>query len=516
MHRIVIDRNHELHVHNESFSVYVSGLRLFRFNVKSRMPVVGNDDSDEKLTLVEKGEAKVVWIGTGGAFEKKEYTLRVIDKGFVFTTKVTGCGAVDRIEYFRGGADSVGSPYAVSGYSLAAPGRNGSVCAVYSTEENPVGAEPFDACFPPYVFSFCNDYNDDWCGIGVTTRGGNQNYRSFVFNAPESGQKENGCWFTLPLGGCTEIGGEWKAPTIWCGFSKAPSSVYGAYAEWSFSHYGFKKRISSESTPDWWSTSVFSDCGENGETHNDSENHYGLLREKLDSVKIVPGIIVTDGKGKNLGGFVDGCHSRGAHVLLRIKFGAADGLPEDECIVENGICISADPTNPKYLERLKKTIHTMLTADEGGLDCDGFKVDFAEIAPVSCGAVTFEKGVAGLELMHLMLGAVYEFAKAEKHDALIISGSTHPYLAEFCDMLYLPAGNPSLHNPISSMKNGAEVAKAVMPGIIIDTGGFSAATAYEQLRIFEAAAENGVPGMHFFPDFFTEKEWVRVREIFNG
>ena len=56
MHRIIIDRNHELHIHNSSFSVYSNGLRLFRFFVKSTMPVDGNDDSGETVKLIEKGE----------------------------------------------------------------------------------------------------------------------------------------------------------------------------------------------------------------------------------------------------------------------------------------------------------------------------------------------------------------------------------------------------------------------------------------------------------------------------
>lgn len=539
MHRIVIDRIHELHVHNDSFSVYVSGLRLFRFKVKSRIPVDGNGDEDETVNLIEKGEAKAVWIGTGGAFDKKEYTVRVIDKGFVFTTKIFGNGTPDRIEYFRGERTSTGSRFTASGYMLPNCQRDNEASAVCLVDEVPAVIEPLRACPPPFVFPFCNDYNDDWCGIGVTTRAGNQNYQRFIFNAPENGWKENGCWFTLPLGGYTEVSGEWKAPTIWCGFAKDAMSVFGAYAEWSYSHYGFKKNIPSENTPDWWKSPIFCGWGEqcatrDRENGNDApsyadERHYELFCGKLNSLGLDPGIIIIDDKWQkeygtltpdtdkwsDLRAFVEHRHAENKRVLLWIKCWDTEGLPDDECIFVDGRRFSADPTNPKYLERLKKAVHTLLSADDGCFNCDGFKVDYMDNHPRTGGAVTYEKGVAGLELMHRLFGAIYKFAKEAKPDALINSSSAHPYLAEFCDQFRLHDYTSRLHNPLSSMRFRASFAGAVMPGILIDTDGFSAKTSYEQMRIYESAAEIGIPDMYFFPEFFTEKEWNRVREIFK-
>lgn len=540
MHRIVIDKTHELHVHNESFSVYVSGLRLFRFNVKSRMPADGNDDTDETVTLAEKSEGKAVWYGVGGAFDKKEYTVRVIDRGFVFTTKVFGKGVPTEIQYFRGGRDSIGSHFAASAYMLPGAQRDNEASAVKLTDEVPAVIEPLRACPPPLVFPFCNDYNDDWCGVGVTTRAGNHNFQRLFFNAPRNGWKENGCWFTLPLGGYTEINGEWKAPTVWCGFAPDALTVIGRWSEWSYSHYGFKKNISGEKAPKWWNSPIFCGWGEqcavrdreNGQEAADyaDEKHYEGFCEKLKELGLEPGVIIIDDKWQkeygtlepdtakwnDLRAFVDRRHKEGKHVLLWLKCWSAEGLPDDECIFLNGKRFSADPTNPKYLARLKAAIHKLLSSDEGCFDCDGFKVDFMDNHPREGGAVTFEKGVAGIELMRRLFGAIYEFAKAAKPDALINASSMHPYLAEFCDQFRLHDYNPELRNPLSSMRFRADLAKTVMPDILIDTDGFSGKTAYEQMRIFETAADIGVPDMYFFPESLTENDRKRMREIFKA
>ena len=539
MHRIIIDRTHELHVHNESFSVYVSGLRLFRFYVKNRMPTADSDDLGERVGLVEKSEAKAVWHGIGGAFDKKEYTVRVVDRGVVFTTKVFGSGVPDRIEYFRGGEGSIGSHFAASGYMLPNCQRDNKMSAVKLTDDVPAVIEPLRACPPPLVFPFCNDYNDDWCGLGVTTRAGNHNFQRLFFNAPKNGWKENGCWFTLPLGGYTEVKGEWKAPTMWCGFAPDAMSVFSMYSEWCRSHYGFKKNFSAEDAPVWWSKPIFCGWGEQcavrdregGREAGDyaDEAHYEAFCKKLDELGLNPGTVIIDDKWQeqygtlvpdkskwsDLRAFAERRHAEGRRVLLWLRCWNAEGLPDDECIFLNGERFSADPTNPKYLARLKKAIHTLLSPDEGCFNCDGFKVDFMDNHPREGGAVTYEKGVAGLELMHRLFGAIYVYAKEAKPDALINSSTMHPYLSEFCDQFRIHDYTPEMRNPLSSMRYRTALAKAVMPGILVDTDGFSAKTAYEQLRIFETAAEIGVPDMYFFPEFFTDREWNVMREIFK-
>lgn len=539
MHRIIIDRNHELHIHNSSFSVYSNGLRLFRFFVKSTMPVDGNDDSGETVKLIEKGESKAIWFGTGGAFDKKEYTVRVIDKGFVFTTKITGSGTPDRIEYFSGPKGSVGSHFAVSGFMLPGAQSDNEKSALKLIEGTAGVIEPLRECPPPYCFPFCNDYNDEWCGIGVTTRAGNQNYQRFIFDAPRNGWKENGCRFVLPLGGYTEIKDEWKAPTIWCGFAGDAYSVWREYSEWSYSHYGFKKNIPAENAPSWWSEPIFCGWGEQCATRDREgtdnapdyadEAHYELFCKKINSLGIDPGIIIIDDKWQkqygtlapdtdrwsDLRSFADRRHAEGRRVLLWIKCWSPEGLPDDECIFVNGERFSADPTNPKYLARLKKAVYNLLSSDEGCCNCDGFKVDFMDNHPRMGGAVTYEKGVAGLELMHRLFGAIYKYAKLAKPDALINASSCHPYLSEFCDQFRIHDFDPFLRNPISAMSYRAKTAQAVMPGVLIDTDGFSARTAYEQMRIFEAARKTGVPDLYFFPEFFTEKDWEKMRTIFK-
>ncbi len=539
MHRIIIDRTHELHIHNESFSIYVSGLRLFRFFVKNRMPTADNNDTDEKIELIEKSDAKAVWHGKGGAFDKKEYTVRVVERGFVFTTKVFGNGTPDRIEYFRGGKGSIGSHFSASGYMLPNCQRDDASSAVKLIDETPAVLEPLRACPPPFVFPFCNDFNDDWCGIGVTTGEGNHNFQSFSFEAPSNGWYENGCWFALPLDGYTEIKNEWKTPTIWCGFAPNAMSVIEKYSAWYHLHYGFKRNLRNEDAPEWWSKPIFCGWGEQYDMWNPNgggvpsdyadEAHYESFCQKLDALGLDPGTIIIDDKWQaqygtlvpdknkwnDLRAFVERRHSEDRRVLLWLRCWSDEGLPDDECIFLDGKRFAADPTNPKYLARLKKAIHMLLSSDDGCYNCDGFKVDFMDNHPRRGGAVTYEKGVAGLELMRRLFGAIYKFAKEAKPDALINTSTMHPFFSEFCDQYRIHDYGAELRNPLSSMRFRTELAKAVMPGVIVDTDGFSARTPYEQVRIFETQAEIGVPDIYRFPVFFTEKEWARVREIFK-
>ena len=86
--------------------------------------------------------------------------------------------------------------------------------------------------------------------------------------------------------------------------------------------------------------------------------------------------------------------------------------------------MAADPTSPKYQERLKRTIYKLLSSEDGCYNCDGFKIDFANCLPVGVPVQAHEPGVYGVEMIRRLFQIIFDETKKVKPDALIKLGST--------------------------------------------------------------------------------------------
>jgi len=125
--------------------------------------------------------------------------------------------------------------------------------------------------------------------------------------------------------------------------------------------------------------------------------------------------------------------------------------------------LAADATNPQYQARLREAVRRMLSPE--GYDADGFKIDFTARIPSGPNLKTYG-GTWGLELMKLYLGIIYDEAKQTKPDALVITHTPHPYLADVTDMIRL---NDMNRDVLRAMEMRARVVRIACPEALIDT-----------------------------------------------
>ncbi len=526
---IKVSGSNELHIHNDRFSVYTGGLRLFLFYLACPISLPDAADEDSAPELVSSQDNIFVWRVNSTVWQKKEYRLVVRDGAFLFTVSVEGKGAPVSVEYFRSR-----SLYNAAGYTLFNLHEYDHDRAVRLMCDEPAVLQPQRAAPPPFVFPFFNDYNDTVTGLGVVARRGEHNFRRFELHAPKNGWRENTCWFTLPLEGYTAIDGRWESPAVFGCFGESDMDVLNQYSLWQYKHRDFTRRTAMDATPDWWRAPIFcgwgSQCdledaaGGNARDYADQKTYEGLS-DRLDELGLEPGAVIIDdkwqkdygtltpdpAKWRSLRQFADDQHGKGRKVLLWFKCWDCAGLPEDECILAEGKPIAADPTNPKYLARLKNAIYRLLSEDADCCACDGFKVDFMDCDPHAPGMRTWQQGVYGVELMKCLFEAIYQFAKEAKPDALLNVTTLHPYFAGNCDQFRIHDYDAFVRSPLSTMRFRAEMAQAVMPGVIVDTDGMRGRTKYETLRILLEQPAVGVPDLYYFPREFTEEDWEALR-----
>ena len=530
---IKVSGSNELHIHNDRFSIYTGGLRLFLFYLACPVSLPDAPDEDSAPELVSSQDNIFVWRVKSTVWEKKEYRLVVRDGAFIFTVTVEGQGAPVSVEYFRSR-----SLFNAAGYTLFNMREFDHERSKRLMCDEPAVLEPLRAAPPPFLFPFFNDYNDTVTGLGIVARRGEHNFLRFELHAPKEGWKENHCWFTLPLEGYTEIDGRWESPAVLGCFGESDLDVLRQYSLWQYKHRDFTRRTAQDATPDWWRAPIFcgwgAQCGLRDAGYGDARDHanqktYESFSDRLDALGLEPGVIIIDdkwqkeygtltpdpAKWRSLREFVDDQHDKGRKVLLWFKCWDCEGLPSDECIRSEGTPVSADPTNPKYLARLKHAVCRLLSEDADCCACDGFKVDFMDCVPRAAGLEIYQKGVYGVELMKCLFEAVYQFAKDAKPDALINMSALHPYFAGNCDQFRLHDYDAFVRSPLSTMRFRAETADAVMPGVIVDTDGFRGRTGYETLRILLEQPSVGVPDLYYFPEDFTEEDWDAVRNAWR-
>ena len=105
-----------------------------------------------------------------------------------------------------------------------------------------------------------------------------------------------------------------------------------------------------------------------------------------------------ENKWPDLRGFVDNEHRKGRRVLLWFKMWNNEGLDESECVMDLCRPVAADPTSPRYRDRVKKMMYRLLSDDADCYNCDGFKIDFANCMPLG-ETVESSGGKYGVELL---------------------------------------------------------------------------------------------------------------------
>lgn len=445
------------------------------------------DESGSEIVLTQSAKSSI--------WQEKIYRIRCYETRLTYEIDIKGQGNITEVHYF-GGYYS-GNVRWGSGYFWS--GQNFEQCftpepmveedfyfSPHAGSSIDLGGIPLpgrgDWFFTPPPFCFGAKIDTQWLAIGVEAQAGTHSFSSFNYR----GQSPSGFCLVTTYEGATAIEEVYTLPAIGFDFGDDPYDALKLHVSACYQRLDIAKPISQ---PDWWREPIF--CGWGPQCYLASEGdkpapayarqeHYEAFLDILDQQNINPGIIVLDDKwqatyGENivdtdkwsdLRNFIDGQHARERQVLLWLKAWDPEGLPAEECIRNSaGLPIALDPTNPQFEARFRAIIQEMLSAD--GYDADGFKIDFTARIPYSPN-LQMRESIWGLELMKRYLGIIYDEAKKVKPDALVMTHTPHPYLADVTDMIRLNDINMG-RDVLMAMKHRARIAEIACPDLLIDT-----------------------------------------------
>lgn len=409
-----------------------------------------------------------------------------------------------------------------------------------------------DWFFTPAPFAFACAGANSWMAMGVAARPETQHFTALRYH----GQRD-GFYLSLDYEGYTPVVGSYTLPAVQFDFASGDgepaADAYDALAAHveGLRAAGLTPQGDTSEKPSWWRAPIFCGWGaqchlakENGErqflefTSNHAPDYarqelYEQFLAVLEEEGIEPGTIVIDDKwqatyGNNdvdtakwpsLKAFVAKQHKAGRRVLLWLKAWDPEGVPVEECMTNAaGAAIAVDPTNPAYERRLRAAVRQLLGPE--GMDADGFKIDFTARIPSGPGIRRY--GAAwGLELMKLYLGIIYDEAKRAKGDALIMTHTPHPYLADVLDMIRLNDMNVGTDIP-RAMEHRARVARIACPEAIIDTDNWPISDKATWRAYVPLQAELGVPSLYYSSHVdatgepLEPEDYALLREVWQG
>lgn len=514
------------------------------FILSGVQPMTGRDDTTSVgLWQTEVGPGEVlVWLeAKSTVWERKIYRFRCESQRFSYEVEVFGRGELDEVDYFGGYASCNvrwGSGFFYSGQRFyKAFNPEPTVDEMYtfapevSSSINLTGVPlPGKAGWfftpPPFQYSF--EINmpgdlpaDSWMGVGLEALPGHNTYTELRYQGLPSA-------FHLELAyeGHTCVDGHLLLPAIGFDFGPDPYTLLAEHIR-RLRADGLVPTVNAAHTPAWWPEPIFcgwgAQCyqaGVHGGRASDqaSQVNYEGFLANLARHQVLPGTIVLDDKWQNaygtntvdeakwpnLPGFIRDCHARGQHVLLWLKAWDAEGVPAGECIRNAaGLPLAVDPSNPAFAARLRASVRTMLSA--GGYDADGFKIDFSARIPSGPGIRTWNQAIWGLELMRLYLAIIHEEAQLVKPDALIITHTPHPYLADLIGAVRLNDINTQ-HDVVRQMEHRARVASIACPEALIDMDNWPMRDKANWRAYLSHRPLRGIPALYFASHIDASRE----------
>ena len=492
-------------------------------------PLIFRKESDSIILSFE--EKSSLW-------NKKTHIITMTENEILYKCIVEGKGKVDKIYFFRGfknGKESGSAPGFDRIFS-AAPNFHEKMYfhpSDYITIDAGISEFAGGNCLAsPYYFYGLNDSRENiWVGVGPAVKPGENQFDSFEMNprckinqtkwAPDN---MLGGGFAYVYNGHLKIDGEYKFPPLLFTFGNSEWDVLKKH-----STYSRKKNLipnNKRRVPKKWLEPIF--CGWHeqvaitfeGAKRDDemgtsvfntaTQKNYRRWLKILEKNNCKPGTIIIDAqwqldKGNNivnpqkfpdLRGFIDKCHRDNQLVLLWIDLWNKEGVPDDECILQDGKAKTVDPTNPKYEERLRKSIRRIILSEDKCYNADGIKVD--GMLNLRIGKNLKVKGnLYGLELQKKILLIISDEAKKCKKGAIIQVFTPHPYLSDVIDMVRLGDMYTVKASCEDSMLHRARIYKTLMPGVPIDTDGQFVHNILKNWRdIFELQAKIGIPTLY--------------------
>ena len=530
------------------FSIYISNEKIFRFNSCIQSEINGNVLT-ENPSVFEAADGKYIWKTNTNT----TYTLTVKDNSAVFSTTLNKKGKLGQIEFLKT------DEYYASGFYSPIVGPNGDVGLYKPMNNSETGRSAFFAPYPLcYVFNM--EDCDKMLGISLIANAGEYNFNNFFYN-----YNDKHISFSIDYSEYTEINGEYNLPDIVFFEGNDRFDILKKYSDFHYEN-GYVKKA-NHIVYDWWKESSLCGWGDqwiiaasNSETNNaawdedavaenakkqnnvmttfdkaisiSNEKTYRNIIKKTEEKNIEYGTLIIDCKWQKAFGtmevdsskwpdirsFIDEMHKKGKKVLLWLNFWSVEGLPLDECITKEGKALYADPTSPKYIERIDKIMNYLLSDNDSCCNADGFKIDFVEF-PKEKALSIYEKDIFGIELIKKRAEIIYKSAKKVKKDALISSQHVHPYFDDCMDVMrigdYFSASNRAKEN----LYTRVGMLNATLPDILADTDAPSGANRHDALVYFRHSVKLGIPsiyGIDIYDRFFNDADWAEIAELYKN
>lgn len=519
--------------------VYVDDARGSRlldlFVLSSVHPLHDRDDTTRvgEWQVEDRSDATVYSLRVASSvWDEKIYRFRCGPRRFSYEIEIKGQGQLVDALYFGGYVSAYrrwGSGFLLSGQHFTR-GFNPEPISEELHEFSPDSSARIDMSgvplpgkgdwfFTPPPFCFAFEAAHNWIGLGVEAQPGANRWTEYAYHGGR------GFHLSLSYQGYTNVKGSYTLPALGFDFDADPFAVLQAHVR-SLQTAGCVSANFVQPKPAWWFEPIFCGWGaqfsqfvrEGGRApdYARQENYERWLRT-LAGHGVEPGIVVIDDKwqstyGDNavdeerwpdLHGFIAGQHAAGKKVLLWLKAWDDEGVPPDECITNAaGLPVAVDPSNPAYERRLRSAVQRMVLPE--GYDADGFKIDFTARIPSGPG-MRLHGDVWGLELMKRLLGIIHDEAKRAKPDALVITHTPHPYLADVLDMIRLNdtlelerLSDPRMdHNIGANMALRARIAQIACPDTPIDTDNWPVRDRAAWREYMRLQPELGVPALYF-------------------
>ena len=456
--------------------------------------------------------------------------------------RVQGAGRIETVHYF-GGATPDGparsTPFFNRLFTPAPTARlkqhfdpdARAIISVHDHQDGQTGAWLY--AFTPAPLTFCvRPAVANWLSLSVCAMPGCYNFEDYVYDGSD------GFELRLNYAGHTTVEGEWTSPRL---------ALVGGGDEYDALQAGCTWRNLAGNCPQhnqpsalWWRSPIFSGWGEqmalaraegNGRTACDysTQANYERWIAALEAQGVNPGIIVIDDKWMDKYGdprpdpakwpamqdFIRRQHEAGRHVLLWWKAWDAEGVPPAEQVQGSpwpeG---SVDPTNRAYWQRLNAAVQYLI----GGLDADGFKVDFTHHTPYGREARVAGESW-GVELLRDLIAHLSDAAKEIKPDALILTQTPDPYFSNVVDMIRLnsmdafePSQPLSTGDILTHMTHRARVARAASSDWLIDTDNWPRLAREQWLGYVQRQPYLGIPSLHYVSRMDSTGESLRPED----
>ncbi len=514
-----------------------AGARLAELFVLSSIHPMS--DRDDTLQFgewsVEESENHITFSLPVRSSVWKSKTVRICcePRRFTYAVEIEGAGALAQVDYFGGYSSAQprwGSGFFWSGHHFKRgfnPEPNADEIYYFPPSAGSTidltgvplpGKSTWFFTPPPFCFAF--EGKSGWLAIGVQAAPGENRYTEFAYR----GQLTS-FHLSLAYEGHTRVQNRYVLPAISFDFGKDEEGVYSAYMQGLASMRAIPLRRTMPQ-PQWWREPVF--CGWGAQCYlaavdggqaaeYATQENYTRFVDALENRGIHPGTIVLDDKwqqtyGENcvdlikwhdMKAFVADQHATGRRVLLWLQAWSSEGLPTDECITNaGGLPLACDASNPTYERRLRASVQSLLSPY--GYDADGFKIDFTARIPTGPGIRT-HGDVWGLELMRLYLGIIYDEAKKAKRDALVMTHTPNPYLADVLDMIRLNDINKG-KDVNRAMGQRARIAALACPDALVDTDNWPVTDKAAWRDYMRLQPLLGVPSLYYVTHIDTTQE----------